>query len=98
MDPKKYDQILKQEDYFRERYGAHITLECNTTHESKHDPQLETHSARMTIGGDSYVVRNNPIFGSDEKGAFYRQTDALINVRIKVVNWFKVRCNHTRSD
>lgn len=94
MDPKKYDELLEQEDHYRDKHDVEISLEFTTATDSEHCTELQIHSAVMTVTGDSYIVRQPRIFRSDNKGAFYRQIDALINVRIKLVDWFKVSQHH----
>ncbi|KAF7857023.1 hypothetical protein EAF04_009783 [Stromatinia cepivora] len=89
MDPKKYEELLQQEDQYREKYNVHIYLKLTTGPDSKNPTELPMHSAVMTVTGESFVARDSPVFKSDDHGAFYRQIDALVNVRIKLVEWFK---------
>ncbi|KAI9648656.1 hypothetical protein NHQ30_003294 [Ciborinia camelliae] len=89
MDPKKYDELIEQQDYYCQKYEVEIILQFTTGPDSKHSTELHMHSAAMTVTGDSYIARNSPIFRSDDKGAFYRQIDALLNARIKLVDWLK---------
>ncbi|KAF7888566.1 uncharacterized protein EAF02_003107 [Botrytis sinoallii] len=37
----------------------------------------------------SLSLKTLPEFRSDENGAFYRQNDAIVNARLKLVQWFK---------
>lgn len=94
MDPKKYDKLIEQEDHFREKYNVEIFLKLSTAPDSKDSTGKKLHSAIMTVTGDSYIVRSSPSFRSDENGAFYRQIDAMVNARIKLVDWFKVGYHH----
>ncbi|APA09828.1 predicted protein [Sclerotinia sclerotiorum 1980 UF-70] len=88
MDPKKYDELSQQEDNYRKKYHVEIYLSLTTEPDCNNPIGPEIHSAIMTLNGHGFITRNSPVFKSDHKGAFYRQIDALANVRIKLVDWF----------
>ncbi|ESZ91034.1 hypothetical protein SBOR_8576 [Sclerotinia borealis F-4128] len=90
MDPRKYDELLAQEDHYCELYDFKIRLRLTTTCDNKYycsDAKL--HHAVMTITGGGYTVRDNSVLRSDEDGVFYTQIGAMVNVRQKLVAFFK---------
>lgn len=90
MDPKKCEELLIQEDHYREKYVLTVTLDLATAPDQNFSGE-EIHSATMTVSSeDNFLLRDCPVFQSDENGAFYRQADAMTNARIKLVDWFKV--------
>ncbi|CAD6441816.1 a6725c2c-b0f8-48f8-ba39-4e3e77d58507 [Sclerotinia trifoliorum] len=89
MDPKKYDELLQQEDHYRQKFNVQIYLSLATEADCNNPIGPQIHSAIMTINGECFIARNSPVFRSDEKGAFYRQIDAMANARLKLVGWFK---------
>ncbi|KAJ8066499.1 hypothetical protein OCU04_005558 [Sclerotinia nivalis] len=89
MDPKKYDELLQQEDHYGQKYNVQIFLELATDLNCNDPTGPQMHSAVMTVIGESFIANNSPVFKSDDNGAFYRQIDALVNVRIKLVEWLK---------
>ncbi|QSZ29618.1 hypothetical protein DSL72_004134 [Monilinia vaccinii-corymbosi] len=89
MDQDEYDKLMEQEDYYRKKYGCIIYLKLSTAPDTQHNTGKELHTAVMTITGETYIVKDSPVFRSDENGAFYRQTDAMLNTSTKLVAWFK---------
>ncbi|KAA8575468.1 hypothetical protein MFRU_002g00700 [Monilinia fructicola] len=89
MDPKKYDELIEQEEYFSEKYGFVISVDHTNGPDSHYFTDREIHNVAMTVFGDTYVVRNHLVFRSDAKGAFYKQIDAITSARIQLVDYFK---------
>lgn len=90
MDPKKYEELLNQEDYYRKKYLLTVTLDLATAPDQNFSGE-EIHSATMTISGeDNVLLKDCPVFQSDKNGAFRRQADAMTNARTKLVDWLKV--------
>lgn len=94
MDPKKYDELIEQEEYFSEKYGFVISVDHTNGPDSHYFTDREIHNVAMTVFGDTYVVRNHLVFRSDAKGAFYKQVDAITSARIQLVDYFKVYYHH----
>lgn len=92
MDPKLYDELLEQEDHFRAKYHVEIFLEHTKAPDTIYSSNRQIHAAVMTISGERPIFQRAPAFRSDSSSAFYRQTDAMANARIKLVAWFKVSC------
>ncbi|KAM0161467.1 hypothetical protein ACHAPG_002397 [Botrytis cinerea] len=89
MCPKKYAALLKEEDHYRSQYSVIITLKVAEAPDTIHYSNRQIHTAVMKIHGSQPVFAEAPEFRSDENGAFYRQTDAMVNARIKLIDWFK---------
>ncbi|TEY22644.1 hypothetical protein BOTCAL_1558g00010 [Botryotinia calthae] len=89
MCPKKYAALLKEEDYYRSQYSVIITLKVTDAPDTIHYSDRRIHTAIMKIHGSHSVFADAPEFKSDEDGAFYTQSDAMLNARIKLIDWFK---------
>ncbi|KAF7910775.1 uncharacterized protein EAF01_002284 [Botrytis porri] len=89
MCPKNYDNLLREEDYFRSQYRIIISLKLTDAPDTIHYTDLNIHTAIMSVHGSLSLFANAPEFRSDENGAFYRQNDAIVNARFKLVEWFK---------
>ncbi|TGO28919.1 hypothetical protein BPAE_0021g00440 [Botrytis paeoniae] len=89
MCPKHYDNLLREEDYFRSQYRIVISLKLTDAPDTIHYTDRNIHTAIMNIHGSLSIFENSPEFRSDENGAFYRQNDAIVNARVKPIEWFK---------
>ncbi|KAF7961111.1 hypothetical protein EAE96_000778 [Botrytis aclada] len=89
MCPKNYDNLLREEDYFRSQYSLVISLKLSEAPDYIHYTGRNIHTAIMQVHGSLFIFETAPHFRSDENGAFYRQNDAIINARFKLVEWFK---------
>ncbi|THV51080.1 hypothetical protein BGAL_0124g00100 [Botrytis galanthina] len=89
MCPTHYANLLREEDYFRSHYRIMILLNLTDASDTIHYTDQNIHTAIMSVHGSLSVFENCPEFRSDENGAFYRQNDAIVNARVKLVEWFK---------
>ncbi|TGO18588.1 hypothetical protein BTUL_0009g01080 [Botrytis tulipae] len=89
MCPIHYQNLLREEDYFRSHYRIMILLKLTDAPDTIHYTDRNIHTAIMSVHGSLSIFEDGPEFRSDENGAFYRQNDAIVNARVKLVEWFK---------
>ncbi|KAF7934418.1 hypothetical protein EAE99_002870 [Botrytis elliptica] len=89
MCPIFYDNLLREEDYYRSQYRLTISLKLTDGPDTIHYFDRNIYTAIMSVHGSLSIFEDCPEFRSDENGAFYRQNDAIVNARLKLVQWFK---------